>query len=355
MATLLSLATLGAWLLTRLISDRHDGSQYLSWVPSPVFLLLAALLLITAAALAHFSRGHPDAPRPAASRTRKLAWAAWLLSLAFVAIAEFHLHRYIAPVHTPAATPRLRVMFWNPVDADNFAASVATQNPDVLVVTNAPARADWLAIRGAMGEPTYSARYDRFTIVSRYPILRWAGSTLGIEGAQPRPFIWRGGGYVVKDQGQAAYVELDTTATLNQTTTLWALDLPSDFNLSRWALMRRAASTLAAAREPAFIRTLAGLDQPQPLEHGFPTPDLIVGDFNTPRGSASLSQVAGTMPNAYDQAGRGLAATWPRARPLVAIDNAFVGPQLRASMYKVLDLGEGHHRALVFEVVGREP
>ena len=118
--------------------------------------------------------------------------------------------------------------------------------------------------------------------------------------------------------------------------------------------MRLASDTLTAFPGPFWKRDEAGLDQRETdAKPGFPTPDLIVGDCNTPRGSASLAIVAGSMSQAFDQAGRGFEATWPRKTPIIAIDQAFVGPRLRAVGYDIVDLGAAQHRAEVIDLVGQ--
>jgi endonuclease/exonuclease/phosphatase (EEP) superfamily protein YafD len=86
---------------------------------------------------------------------------------------------------------------------------------------------------------------------------------------------------------------------------------------------------------------------------GFPAPDLIVGDFNIPRGSRSLRRLTLGYPHAHSQAGHGHAGTYPRHRQLVHIDHMFVGPRLRAARYETVDPGVGSHRMQVVEVVVR--
>jgi len=362
MMTLGALLVLGAWCFGRWWSDELEWSQYLFWVPSPAVLMGAAVLLLVSSGLARKARGLAGADslgsRPPAARARRLAWGLWVGVLAWVCVAEYHVQRYLPRVGTNPGGAAVRFMYWNPSQTEYLADHVGAVGPAVLVVANAPGTVNWGAVRGAMsveGGATYAVRYERFTVVSRYPVLRWAGTGLGIQGAKARAFIWRGGGYVVQDEGQAVFVELDTRGALGRTTVVWALDLPSDFNLSRWVVMRQGAKRLAEFEGPAFERAGDGMDRPVSLEHGFPSPDVIVGDFNTPRGSASLSEIVGSMANAFDQAGRGISATYPREWPVVAIDQAFVGPDLRARKYDVLDLQEGQHRAVVFDVAEREP
>jgi endonuclease/exonuclease/phosphatase family metal-dependent hydrolase len=96
---------------------------------------------------------------------------------------------------------------------------------------------------------------------------------------------------------------------------------------------------------------LAGAERDQVMER-LASPDLVAGDFNTPRGSWSIGQLVGLMRHAReDGAGAGVIVTYPRAAPLLHIDHLFVGAKLRARGYRVLDPGVGRHWAQVAEVV----
>ncbi len=354
--TFAALALLLAWVVSRVVSDRFEWSQYLFWVPTPAVLLVGCLLLLTASALGRAARPISPrdrlGPRAPAARTRAVAWAGWLGVLAWMFFAEWNGARYLTGPPPPPQSPAegtLRVLFWNSMDAPELVEDALSRHPDVVVLTNPPTRVDWAALRGGLGEAS-TTRRERHAVASRFPILRWGATSLGIKGARPRSFIFRGGGYVIQDTGHAMFLELDT-GLLNRPLVLWVIDLPSDFNLSRWEVMRQAAATLHATPGPAY-RRVEGRDVPEEIE-GFPTPDLIVGDFNTPRGSESLKELTGSMADAFEQAGRGFAATWPREWPALAIDHAFVGPELRATGYEVVDFGEGRHRAEVVDVVAR--
>ena len=59
------------------------------------------------------------------------------------------------------------------------------------------------------------------------------------------------------------------------------------------------------------------------------------------------------LPNAHDTAGIGPNGTWPRTRPLLHIDQAFVGNNWRATRYDTFDPGIGRHRAQIVSISPR--
>ena len=77
---------------------------------------------------------------------------------------------------------------------------------------------------------------------------------------------------------------------------------------------------------------------------------MIVGDFNTPRGSASLRALVGERREVFAARGWGPGGTWPRRMPLWGIDLGFVGRDVDVEGARVLDPGAGGHRALEFEI-----
>ncbi len=77
---------------------------------------------------------------------------------------------------------------------------------------------------------------------------------------------------------------------------------------------------------------------------GLSDPIAIIGDFNIPGGSASLGVIAPDYQSAADVADdcdRG--PTWPRARPLLDIDHAFVKKDCRVRVYRTFDAGLSDH------------
>jgi hypothetical protein len=353
---------LAAWALGRAVTDSWGWSQFLYWIPTPVALLVAGVALGKSYLAARFAGPTPAAPRRrTAARTRIVLCVAWAGVLVYMLAVEFHAGRYFAPVRADKSAPGFRVLFWNAeVDRiEGFEQRVHSQSPDIAVISNAPRSADWQRLRDDVGPAASTVRSGRFTIVSRYPILRWGQTDLRISGVRPRVSTWKGGGNIGFDSGQAMFAQLDTTATIGRITLIWVLDLPSDPTVLRRDMLRHAATSIRIFNGPVFVREPDKLDKPDSTEvDGFPEPDLIVGDFNTPRGSASLAPLTRGYPTAFSQAGRGFAPTWHRKFPIIPIDQCFVGPRLRAAgaaEYHAVDLGAAQHRALVVDVAPAQP
>ncbi len=349
---LAAVATL-LWAIGRLANDRWHATQYLFWIPTPGMVLLLALLVLLVAALS------PFVVAPGRLRHARTGLFASLVGVSIVFAGECNLERLVLrPSPVDPTQPSLRLLVWNPaVDRmDDFAPRVASQDPQLIAIANRPGRTDWPALQDQVGGSRAIARFAHLSLVSRHRIIRWGGAALGIEGARKRTHLWHGGGEVSQDKGEALFVELDTRAVFGRTLVVWILDLPSDPELSRDANVATAAATIAAFSGRSYTRNPMGLDvedDPAVTPRGFPPADLIVGDFNTPRGSASIRRLTGDLRHAYDIAGVGWATTWPRTFPLIAIDHAFVAPWLDVRRYATIDLGAGGHLAQVVDLAPR--
>jgi hypothetical protein len=157
--------------------------------------------------------------------------------------------------------------------------------------------------------------------------------------------------YRLFPQGEIGYVmpvTLDTTVVLGRPITVWFIDLPSDPFIFRWELARFAQARIEEFKTQTNPRTGTPL---------LPDADLILGDTNVPRGSASLGLITAAagpgFEHAFDQAGRGLVATWPRAWPALHIDHAFVAPWLRAAGYWVGEPPVSDHLFQIIDIEKR--
>ncbi|MBS0195812.1 MAG: hypothetical protein JSR77_03555 [Planctomycetes bacterium] len=347
---LCGIAGLAAWIVGRVINDAWWWSQFLYWIPSH--------LAIAGALVCLFIGWLGEVLTPPQERSR---WPGRML-MALLAIVlvrscyEWRVDRYVRPA-VAAQERAIRVLAWNPaVDfMDDFAVRVAHVQPQVVTIANRPAYTQWEAIRTAVGGQGSMIRYGRLSLVSRFRVIRWGGTSLGVKGAKERMNTWKGGGELTVDRGEALFVELDTREDLGKTTVMWVVDMPSDLNIGRADMFAQAAAVVTGFRGPAYTRNRAELDEEEPACNGFPKPDLVVGDFNTPRGSRSIRTLVGDMRHAYDDAGRGMALSWPRRLPTVPIDQAYLGESLRAVGYEVRDLWAGDHKAQVIDLVAAKP
>jgi len=145
-----------------------------------------------------------------------------------------------------------------------------------------------------------------------------------------RPLVATGDGVFV------LLLEVDAIAALGRPVVIYAIDMPSDPQLPRAELARRVRGLIAETNPPP--------------------PDIVIGDFNITRGSASLEMLfagSAALRHAFDDAGHGYGATYPRRGPLWHIDHMLLGPALRAVRYDIADKGAGRHRAQVAWITPR--
>lgn len=364
---LIACVPLGLWTIGRLVSDAWGYSQFVSWIPT--WMLILPALVLTALALPA-RRTRPDG-RPArvvANVYRAVAaWAA--LSVLHFAFIEHRLHRAILGAGAPGPGA-VRLFQWNAQLPDSDAlqggyGALALKHgrlPDVFFISTAQS-ADRIddsseSLKAAGYHP---ALYPPFVIWSKYKVLHFdflqffmnnpGGPTEPITDAQDRPGTvdasirrparWR----LIRwyntyapmlgiparrfPQGEIGYilpVTIDTSEPLGRPITIWFIDLPSDP-----FVFRRDIAEFARAKCEQWVKET----DPRTGKPRLPLPDVIIGDTNIPRGSWSLGQLWGDMHHAYDDAGWGLCATWPRAFPLMHIDHTLLAPWLKATGYRV--------------------
>jgi len=351
-----------AWVIGRVVTDRFAWSQPVWWVPAPV--LLGPLWVAGVWGAVRWVRGVRRSRRfgrRAACGARR-GWtgavvvAAGAVSVMLVAFGELGMHRALIGRGSGSAQHEepVRLVFWNQAGhgVGDLGPVFVPREPTVLVLANRHSESSTgeLARAFAASGPVHPAVGWPFDVFSRLPVRRWASTSLGLEGRSRA-----GDDSSQRDSGWAAWYELETAGG---TLVVWAVDLPSDPRAHRMPLAREAGRSIAAWRGAVRVREGDGYRYETGDAPGFPAPDVIVGDFNIPRGSASLGVFlqeagAGEMRSAFGEAGFGWERTWPRAWPVWAIDQCFVGAGVRAVGLGVEDLGVGGHRALVVEVVER--
>jgi hypothetical protein len=246
----------------------------------------------------------------------------------------------------------VRIVFWNQASAivGDVAPTFLASKPSIFVLANRHSGTATREVAQAFIDtgPAYAAVGWPFDLFGRLPVRRWASTSLGLEGRSRQR-----DGSMREDPGWAAFYELETpTGTL----TVWVIDLPSDPRLGRMRLARGAGAAIASWQGAVRV---VDPEEGQWTERaealGFPAPDVIVGDFNIPRGSASLRaflRAAGAagMRDAFDEAGWGWKRTWPRELPVWALDQCFVGARVRALRFETINPEMGGHRGIVVEV-----
>ncbi|MEM7755636.1 MAG: endonuclease/exonuclease/phosphatase family protein [Planctomycetota bacterium] len=336
------------WGVGIAFNDRFLWSQWLWWIPTAPAAIAAVVALIGSRLL----------DRHAARTLRRLALGATALVLVALA-TEARPHGLLLGSTPDPNAPTISVAYWNLSWAEPAPAARAIAegrlDADVLVIANprpgrtelanviadryaAPPPADPLA---ADTGPSFIARVNFTTIASRYPIRAHGRAALtGFKTSWSKARLSNAEAGVI-------FVELDHPGA--GTVTLWIVDLPSDPMVSRPALTARMASDIANWNRRVTRSDGIGRWRTQPDETriAFPTPDIIVGDFNTPRGSHSLRALIGQAIDAHAAVGTGFAHTWPRPIPLWAIDLAFVHVRTATPIaFDAIDTGHSFHHAI---------
>ncbi|MCH7547836.1 MAG: hypothetical protein IID30_15670 [Planctomycetes bacterium] len=293
------------WLVGRIVSDRFLWSQFLLWIPTPVTLAFIALGL-----MASFRPGSTKRRR----KRRQLVWGGILVAMAFVFFfVENRFHRMGTPERNG-----LQVMHWTMSHAkrprDAHIKKIEQLVGDVNFLSEAWGMNWPEAMDTLLGPEGKMARAGRYWILSTIKII------------EARTIISR-------DGVEISLVQLDATEQLGRVLIVYLVDLPSSPTVGR------------AAQAKSVRRLLNTLT--------IPRPDMIVGDFNTPRGSRSLSILFPGLHHAYDDAGRGYGASFHRAFPLYHIDHMLLAHDMQATSYELIDPGMGRHDVQVATVKGK--
>ncbi len=346
-----------AWGAGRWFNDDHLWSQALFWIPTGVVASIAWITLVFSAVCSKLSLRMGGVKLRPFLAVGALVVTGWM-------VVSWKPVRLVIPAGGPSSEV-VRVAYWNlSVERNAVGAGdvVLAQSPVIAILANVRADEHREPILKAMRSLIHEDEADEgvhfrhehnITVSSRFPIRRWGVTrpkrvtTLLTE--------WRS----EWDTGRITFIEFDTGGYLSledETFVVWVVDLPSDPTMSRAEVMSAAGEAVEVWEGPVMLPDALGRWIGTPLpegERGFPEPDLIIGDFNTPRGSRSLRSLVGDARSTHAQAGVGPDATWMRRFPLWAIDQAFTGERVRATYSDVIDPGMSEHRMLVVEIEGR--
>jgi len=361
------------WCVSRVIGDPNVAAQFVLWTPTWAFVCAMLGLVGGSWGLAMLGRrsatdpavyAEPTLRRPRFVVMRRGALIACGVMLGFMLFADWRMINAVAGPNAAARDRTVRVLNWNPTATfmESFPQLIAPIDADVALIANPPAIVDWTLVRDGFMPARDAVRYGRFAVISRYSVLRWGWTDLMIRGSEPVKQSTHKASWLTIDTGQAMWVELDTTATLGRPMVVWIVDMPSEPRIERRGAFEAAAKALREWKGRAMERASADAESPMSEEAfvarfggtGFPKPDLVLGDFNTPRGGPSIrGLVPDSMRSAFAQAGYGPMGTWPRQMAVLGIDQAFTAEWLRVTRYDVKDPQVGEHRLQVFEMTAR--
>lgn len=306
-------AALALFAASELLTDRVHAMQWAWWIPRPLLAGCALAWLVAVELVALAARVDRRALR--ANR--------WVVLAAAVCTAHALLGFWRPGSPRPANAVRL--VHWNAsyVESTAVAPRLVTLllelDADVVVVTD-PGLLWW-----GDGIERFAAAGYEIRTAGRFGI----ASRIGIVEARP-----------VLAQGRlhATRIELETRLG---PLAVEAIDLPSDPWRSRWQTVVTVSGALAMQR-------------PGGGAAGAPRggkPDVIVGDFNITRGSASLGGFGEGYAEAFAAAGSGWGGSYPREFAWWAIDLALVGGRWSPARSEIIDPGAKRHRLQVVDLV----
>ncbi|MDG2053866.1 MAG: hypothetical protein P8J86_04080 [Phycisphaerales bacterium] len=292
-----------AWLVGEICSNRWHWSQWLLWIPSPLVIVILLVSLL----------GGIKCWYPMQIQWQRMA--PLVLALLFVT-AFFTLweHRFFRQAQNPR--DGLSILCWTmasrTISEKGEEVFFHEVNPDIAILTwgDDLARSKTLFKNHLPNHQLY--RGDGVvTVLSKFPV------------QEIRPVIWNSGLYM-------SLVVIDASPFFSEPLVVYVVDLPSSTKIGRMQIANDLKKIL------------------DKLE--LPPPDLVVGDFNMNRGSSAIRKMFPDMRNAYNVAGSGYAASFPREWPIYHIDLALLGPRITATGYELIDSGMARHWAQLLHI-----
>lgn len=370
----LGLLVVAQFIAGRVLTDRTHATQYLWWIPALWSLAAAWGLWGVSAAAGWVSL------RTKGMMLRPLLFLACVGMTLWVLFGEWNMHR---AVFRPDDAPRestLRLLCWNQSGGYRMSDSddlVLMENPDIAVVVNArydkhrrllveslaslapgDRRIQQDGNYKSYARPGHLFSSGMALVASRERIVRAGVVALPhVEGADPG---WR----TANDAGFVVWCEIEPGerfAGLGRPIVLWVVDLPSDPSLWRVRVMESAARAIASWNQPALTADDQGRWRATGDPTWVPPPDLVTGDFNTLRGSASIGAITPGTRDAFEAAGWGRARSWRQRRDNPAVDLLLrladwhidmtkVGKAWRTTRYRLVRPNSGPHDAQVVDV-----
>ncbi len=282
------------WVIGQSLRDRTLLSALGFYVPSPV---LAGLLSVGLVA---------SLVRKQRTRTVVLL----LLALPVFGVVGLWENRWSQPdPEEVAGATKATVVHWNVnggmLGWEAIAAEIHAASPDLIILSESPSEVDGDEIRARFGEQFYGIQFGRLRAIANSTIdgRRWIYRDRGL---QVGVFNWLVG---------------------ERTLTVFVVDILADPFALRDPLLQE-------------LRTLME-------QH---SPDLVVGDFNSPRRSLALDPLPTGWRHAYDVAGSGWSYTWPTPLPVYAIDQAIVKDSVHVLDYRLETSWLSDHRRQVFDL-----
>ena len=369
---LLGVLVLVAWVIGRVRTDQTRWSQYLWWLP-PLWALGAAwLLLFVSAGFGWLSR------RPSGWVLRPLLLVGCVALSVYVLVWSWHLPRFARSYTRDPSS--IRVLHWNQsaarIDQQQWGRRIRDLGVDIVLIANAKWGDDrqrllsqfeyfapveqerWVNYSYRVhAEPSHYRVEGDAMIASRFPMTRTGMVSFGSrQRQQVLNHSSSGKGWVM-----FAEFDLDPDDPQDEPFVVWFVDLPSNplhWKIEQMQGVRRAIDSWEGI---GWEMGRHVWEQTQFEDTRFPTPDLIIGDFNTTRGSASLDLLVPDYQDAFEAVGMGRGRSWvPESRNRIQraafkladfhIDLALLNPAARAEHYELLETEHGSHYVQILDL-----
>jgi endonuclease/exonuclease/phosphatase (EEP) superfamily protein YafD len=283
-----ALAFFPLWVVGQLVRDWTFLTGLCFYIPS-VFLVL----LFLGWAAVHL-----------AGRRKRLA--ALFTSLALLPLGVVLVENQFLAVRAPAATDCVRLVHWNVAGGLSPGAQeiLLAQHAEVYILSEVPNERSVESLRAALGSEYRAQVFGNLAVV--------AAAEVTARG--PLPDL------------QRMNVQALTCLVKGQSLHLLVVDLPSAIHIHRDPLLRRINALIEEHR-----------------------PDLIVGDFNSPRRSWALCELPDGYRHAFETAGTGCGYTWPVPVPMYALDHCLHSPRILPCRYGLFTSICSDHRMQVFD------
>jgi endonuclease/exonuclease/phosphatase family metal-dependent hydrolase len=292
-------------VVSDVLTDSVAALQWLWWVPryalaSGAFLWIAAVLACAV-----------WIARDKAETRRAGVWSAIAALLVLVSFSRV----WGLPRGRPADA--LRVIHWNASQlhadfAPEAAAQLQALNPDIIIFTDTSPGLAQECHRVFVPQGYRVESAGKFIAFSRVPM------------AEARALVASRDRYVSRFRFETPLGDL----------VVEPIDLPSRTTLPRYVLVRSLRADVMKVRDEAKLGE----------------PDIMCGDFNIPRGSASLDLIVPNSREAFAAAGTGWGASFPRDWAWLSIDLTFVRAPWRPLRSEIVDFGFGRHRVQVVDL-----
>lgn len=341
-----------AWLAARLFAERFTAIQWAAWV-GVEWAFVVVLVLV---AIAWMIRGRPKRSRRGSLSLLRLE-PHWLAVLVLMALGgktalDWNLPRLaISALHQRVpAEDDLRVASINLSGerVDRWPSLEASGNDkvEVLVVANRRWNADlqpaWEWVRSPP-EQRDAAIIGRCAVMSRLPIRRYAQAWVNFDDVWPQD--------QQPESGWAAWFELEPPSPETAPIVVWVLDLPSPIGVSRKLAVERTLEAIDAWTGIAY--TIDANHQRSSVSGvRFPQPDVVLGDFNTPRWSHALRPLTDgfRLREVSSSVGIGPSNTFPSPRSWWPIDLLYVSDSWKPEAHSTVVVEGLRHRAVTMTI-----